>query len=314
MMRRIAALVAALALAGPALAQNMTLRSPDWATRLVAADLLPTTGGRAALAAEGIDLAVRVTVAPHQGGVARVIRYESGRNINTLALRRFTGHPSAGWWLYGPDTPLITSPPPALRAEIDRMARAAVTASAISGGSAETPCPTGERIFVEIYSAGRSTSVSRGCMAQDAIGVLARRLSDAAGSRDEEELFVAAREELLAADRAFNAKAQADGLAAAFGEYASQDARLIRGGAAPIIGPEAIAQSYANVPNGARLTWQPEGAQVSVRGDLGWTWGRATFTPPQGAAEAIQYVTTWTRDYEGNWRYALDLGVPAPAR
>lgn len=311
MNRKIAACLIALALAAPAGAQNMTLRAPDWATRLVAADLLPTTGGRAVLAADGIDLSVRVTIAPYQGGVARVVRYDSGSAGHRLALRRFTGHPSAGWWLYGPDTPLVTVAPAALRAEVDRLARAAVTQSAIGASAGET-CPTGERIFVEIYSAGRSTSVQRPCMGADAIGQLARRLSDLAGSRDEAELFEAAREELLEADRAFSAKAQTDGVAAAFREYAARDARLIREGAAPVIGPDAIAQFFGNFPAGARLTWAPEGARVSARGDIGWTWGRATLTAPEGAPQRIQYVTTWTRDDEGNWRYALDLGVAAP--
>ena len=41
-------------LAGAALAQNLSLRAPDWAQPLLASDITPTTGGRAVLAAEGI--------------------------------------------------------------------------------------------------------------------------------------------------------------------------------------------------------------------------------------------------------------------
>lgn len=307
----IAAAVLASALILPASAQNMTLRAPDWATRLVAADLLPTTGGRTALAGEGIDLAVRVTVAPNQGGVARVVRYEAGASGQRLVLRRFTGHPNAGWWLYGPDTPYVSTPPAALRADIDRLARAAVTQSTMGGAAAEN-CPSGERIYVEILSAGRSTAMQRPCMSADAIGSLARRLSDAAGSRDEEELFAAARDELLAADRAFNAMAQSDGLAAAFARYAAHDGTFFGAGAPPVVGQEAITAQFAAMPAGTRITWTAEAARVSSRGDMGWTWGRATITPPQGAASRVNYVTVWTRDFDGNWRFAADIGTPAP--
>lgn len=301
----VAAGMLALALTGAAHAQNLSLSAPDWATRLVAADLLPTTGGRAALAADGIDLAVRVTIAPRQGGVARVVRYEAGRGGDRLFLRRFTGHPTTGWWLYGPDTPEVSAAPTALRTEIARLARAALSAEA----GVEEACPSGERIFVEIYSGGRSASAARSCVGGDAVGALARRLSDAAGSRTEEELFAAAREELLAADRAFNASAQRDGIAAAFRTFAAQDAVIFPGGTPPRVGPDAIAQVYAALPAGTRLAWAPEDARVSARGDMGWTWGRATMTDAQGRRTPLQYVTIWTRDYEGNWRFAADLGV-----
>ena len=66
----------ALLLCLPASAQNLSLRAPQWAQALLSADVTPTTGGRAFISAEGVSLAVRVTLAPTRGGVARVIRYE----------------------------------------------------------------------------------------------------------------------------------------------------------------------------------------------------------------------------------------------
>ncbi len=317
MKRRFAAAVLALALpltlAATAVAQNLSLRAPDWAARLVAADLMPTTGGRASLGADGLTLSVRVTLAPYHGGVARVVRYDSGAQVNDLAVRRFTGHPNAGWWLYGPDTPLVTHPAAAVRAEIDRLARTAITASSLGSASDTENCPDGERIFVEIFQGGRSTSVTRACMGTDAVGALARRLSDLGGSRTEEELYAAAREEVLAADRAFNAAAQAHGLQAAFHDFAADDGVVFRDGAEPVRGPDAIGRIYANFPATAHITWAPEDARVSTRGDMAWTWGRATFTDAQGRAHPIQYVTVWTRDWEGNWKFAADLGVDGPA-
>jgi hypothetical protein len=64
-MFRAAALCAgALVLSAPAFAQNLSLRAPQWAQAMLAADVTPTTGGRALIAAEGIPLSVRVTIAP----------------------------------------------------------------------------------------------------------------------------------------------------------------------------------------------------------------------------------------------------------
>lgn len=305
MRRVLTAFVIACAFAAPALAQNLTLRAPDWATRLVASDLLPTTGGRAVLAGEGLTLSVRLTIAPYQGGVARVVRYDSGAEVNRLSLRRFTGHPTAGWWLWGPDTPQVSAPPAAARAELDRLARSALTAAAI-GADQNASCPTGERVFVEIFADGRSASVARPCVGTDAIGALARRMSELGGSRTEEELAVAGRRELLEADRAFNALAQRESVRAAFTRYAAQSAKLFRTGQTPAVGPEAIANEF---PEGARLVWAPEDAMVSSRGDMGWTWGRATYTGADGAAAPTQYVTVWTRDFEGEWRFVADVGI-----
>ena len=73
----IAAAVLAL-LAGTASAQNMSLRAPSWAQSLVSADTTPTTGGRAALQDAGITYAVRVTIAPLQGGVSRGTHQRDG--------------------------------------------------------------------------------------------------------------------------------------------------------------------------------------------------------------------------------------------
>ncbi len=304
-------LVACLLWSAPAAAQNMSLRAPDWAARLVASDLLPTTGGRPVLAAEGVDLAVRVTIAPYQGGVARVVRYEAGDQDAKLVLRRFTGHPSAGWWLYGPDTPRVTAPPAAMRAEVERLARAAISAISMGAQAGPQSCPTGARVFLELYVGGRTGSVTRECVGPDAASQLGQLLSRAAGSEDEPSLAEAARAELIEADAAFAARAEAEGPAAAFGAFAGAQARFFGAGAAPVQGREAIVAAMAALPAGTRMSWAPDGAQVSARGDMGYTWGRATVTPPDGPPQQINYVTVWTRDFDGAWKFAADIGVPA---
>lgn len=299
---------AALMVCLPAAAQNLSLRAPAWAQALLSADVTPTTGGRPLIAAEGVPLSVRVTFAPSRGGVARVVRYDLRDERGMLYVRRFTGHPSTGWWLWGGDAPRVTEITAQQRAEIANLARAAIGVAGQTGASTEV-CPQGEQAYLEIAVEGRAASLSRACVANtDAAGRLALRLSELAGSRTEEELAAAAVTELLAADRAFAAKAQADGVPAAFIEYAAEDALIVTSREI-ISGRTGVAASYADWPEGARLEWAPEHGRVSARGDMGWTWGNSAYTAPDGARTTGRYITVWTRDYDGAWRYAFDAPI-----
>jgi ketosteroid isomerase-like protein len=309
-MRVLIWVLAALALTVEgAAAQNLSLRAPAWAQPLLASDIIPTLGGRATLAEEGVITAVRVTIAPLGGGVARVIRFDAREDGSTIALRRFTGHPTTGWWLWGPDTPHIAAPTAAQAREIADMARGLSGVAGVVGGAQAGFCASGEQAFVELFANGRSTSLSRTCVATtDAAGRLVTRLSEIAGSRNDEELAAAAREELLAVDRAFAAMAARDGVPKAFEHYASARGIIVTSEAV-LEGREAIVARYAQWPEGARLEWAPEAARVSSRGDMGWTWGNSVHTAPDGARTRGRYVSVWTRDFEGNWRYAFEAAI-----
>ena len=298
----------AFAMATPAAAQNLSLRAPAWAQALLAADVTPTTGGRPLIVAEDVPLSVRLTIAPTRGGVARVIRYDLRGDVGSLHVRRFTGHPSTGWWLWGGDAPRVTEVAPAQRIEIANLARAASGVAGQVGGGTET-CAAGEQGYLEIAVEGRAASLSRACVANtDVGGRLALRLSELAGSRTEEELAAAAVAEVMAADRAFAAKAQADGIPAAFVEYAAEDALIVTSREI-VSGRAGVTASYADWPEGARLEWAPETGRVSARGDMAWTWGNSVYTAPDGTRSNGRYVSVWTRDYEGNWRYAFDAPI-----
>jgi ketosteroid isomerase-like protein len=298
----------ALVIGAPAMAQNLSLRAPAWAQALVAADVTPTTGGRALIAAEGVPISVRLTIAPTRGGVARVVRYDLRGDVGSLHTRRFTGHPSTGWWLWGGDAPHVTQVTAAQRTEIASLARAASGVAGQMGATGEV-CANGEQAYLEIAIEGRGSSLSRACVAStDVAGRLALRLSELAGSRTEEELAAAAVAELIAVDRAFAAKAQADGVPAAFTEYAAGDALIVTSREI-ISGREGVTQNYADWPAAARLEWAPETARVSARGDMGWTWGNSVYTAADGARTNGRYISVWTRDYEGNWRYAFDAPI-----
>ncbi|MBX3511128.1 MAG: nuclear transport factor 2 family protein [Hyphomonadaceae bacterium] len=299
------AVAAGFLLCAPALAQNLSLRAPAWAQPLVATDIIPTTGGRAVLATEGVDVAARLSIAPARGGVARVVRFELAGERANLHVRRLTGHPTSGWWLWGSDAPLLTPLTPAQGREIAALVRSAMGVGGSVGADQEV-CLAGEQAYLELFSAGRSISATRACVGgSDPVGRLALRLSELGGSRTEEELAAAAVAEVMAVDRAFAAMAQAQGVPAAFGHYAAPDA-LILSSASQLNGRDAIVAHYATWPEGARLEWTPEAARVSARGDMAWSWGNSVLIAPDGARTPGRYVSVWTRDYEGNWRYAFD--------
>jgi ketosteroid isomerase-like protein len=177
------------------------------------------------------------------------------------------------------------------------------------GSGAEEPCQAGEQAYVEVALAGRATSFARACVTNgDAVGRLVLRLSELAGSRTEEELARAAVAELLEADRAFAAMAQADGAPAAFNAFAAEDALIVTS-RETAIGRAGVAARFQNWPEGARLEWAPETGRVSSRGDMGWTWGNSTYVAPDGARTPGRYVSVWTRDAEGAWRFAFDAPI-----
>jgi ketosteroid isomerase-like protein len=298
----------ALALAAPALAQNLSLRAPQWAQPLIISDITPTNGGRASIAGEGITMAVRVTIAPSSsGGVARVIRYDLRGETATLAVHRFT-KPNGAWLLWGADTPRVTPVAAAQRTEIAALTRAVMGVAGGVGGADEV-CDGGQQAYLEVAFEGRATSFSRPCVSNtDAAGRLALRLSDLAGSRDEEELAAAGVAELLEVDRAFAAKAAAEGVPAAFNEYAAEDGLIVTSRDIHT-GRAGVAAAYQNWPQGARLEWAPQTARISQRGDMGWTWGNSTYIAPDGARTTGRYVSVWTRDYEGRWRFSFDAPI-----
>lgn len=315
-MRLFAYACAALAVgAAAAGAQTLSANIPPWARELLTADFDAINGGRSTLVGLEADVVIRVTLVPREGGVARVIRYEQGEDAADLALRRFTGHPQQGWWLWGPDTPAYLSVSEDDQAQLAQLARSAVgVAGRLSSPQDENaPCPSGEAAYVEIGQ-GQATPFTavRACLADDAVSALARRLSDLAGSQDEAALNASAIAELMAQDRAFSAAAQEDGVEAAFLAFAREDALFFYPGREPYEGPEGIEARFADWPARDRLLWEPRGARVSVRGDMGWTWGDGLFVQANGDTFTSTYVSIWQRDLDGVWKWVVDIGVRGP--
>lgn len=123
----------------------------------------------------------------------------------------------------------------------------------------------------------------------------------------------AALDSLVASERAFAAMSVAKGMKDAFLTYLAEDGVVFR--------PTATNGRKvweARPPSTATLTWDPEFAEVSSAGDLGYTYGPWEFHPPADSAGTPptpdhyaygHFNSIWKRQKGGVWRVVADIGV-----
>ncbi|MDX2234585.1 MAG: DUF4440 domain-containing protein [Hyphomonadaceae bacterium] len=293
-------LAAVLALAGAASAQ-VSSRAPEWARAFLVTESDAVNVRQAALAAPEGGLAVRLSVAPVQGGVGRLVRFEAAPSGVSLKLRRFTGHLRNGWVLWGAEQAVPAPIEAAKAAQIERLARAALAAGALGGENAapaSVTCASGDYAWIEIADPNRTTVFERRCAMDGAAGPLIRALIEAAGNRDEEELFRNGVAEVMAADRAFAAAARETGVVAATAAFATEDVRGFPLGGPIVEGREALLQRLQAEESPDLLQWAPAGAEVSARGDMATSWGQWT----RASGLTGSYLAVWRRDGDGAWR------------
>lgn len=103
---------------------------------------------------------------------------------------------------------------------------------------------------------------------------------------------------LLAADR--SPSVYADALAG--------DARVLRNGAFPVIGREAVRGFLKD----RKMTWEPLKGETSRAGDFGYTYGTYEETPAAGDPEKGHYLRIWKRQGGDAWKLLLDITNPLP--
>jgi len=114
---------------------------------------------------------------------------------------------------------------------------------------------------------------------------------------------------VIAAERAFAARAAEVGVAPSFLEFMADDAVAFT--------PEPVkarafygARPPGKTPKegGALLAWWPNFAGIARSGDLGFTTGPATVN---GGAADVFYFTVWKKQPDGRWKWLLDAGIDA---
>jgi hypothetical protein len=113
---------------------------------------------------------------------------------------------------------------------------------------------------------------------------------------------------VLAAERAFSARAAVVGVSPSFLEYMADQAIIF--GPDPVLAKAfygARPAGKAPKDGGTLLAWWPNFAGVARSGDLGFTTGPATIDGKRG----IFYFTVWARQPDGGWKWVYDGGIDA---
>lgn len=120
----------------------------------------------------------------------------------------------------------------------------------------------------------------------------------------------AAEASLLAADRAFGGEAKSKGIPAGYAALLTDDARILRNGAFPMVGKDAI-RGYLTERKGA-MTWEPSKAGTSGAGDFGYTYGTYEETAEGNLREKGHYLRIWKKQGGDAWKLVLDITNPLP--
>ena len=115
---------------------------------------------------------------------------------------------------------------------------------------------------------------------------------------------------ILQAEREFAQMAREVGIVEAFLAYADPNAVLMRNDSL-IIGKNNITLFMGDINYGdAVLSWEPDFVEASSSGDLGYTYGKYTYsaTGPDGTLRSAQGVfhTVWKKQPDGSWKYVWD--------
>jgi ketosteroid isomerase-like protein len=110
---------------------------------------------------------------------------------------------------------------------------------------------------------------------------------------------------LLEADKAFSAAIAGSGAAAAFRAVMHEGGRLHRNGfLPPTTRAAAVTWLESHVTS---MTSEPMKSETGASGDLGYTWGRAVVTGPDGKPNTGYYVRLWTLGDGGRWQLVADI-------
>jgi ketosteroid isomerase-like protein len=115
---------------------------------------------------------------------------------------------------------------------------------------------------------------------------------------------------LLMVEREFSNASGARGAVEAFRSYAATDVRLFRNGRFPFVGK--LAATDALVPVTTEWTWTPSFAEVSLSGDLGYSYGTYELREKTGAralSERGNYARVWKK-VNGYWKLVVDVADP----
>jgi ketosteroid isomerase-like protein len=119
------------------------------------------------------------------------------------------------------------------------------------------------------------------------------------------------KQEIIETEHAFAEMAKKEGIPNAFLTFAADEVAVLRGKNL-IRGKSALKASYENNSSSgkATLVWSPDFVDVSSSGDLGYTYGKYTYTSTDSSGNVISnegvFHTVWKRQPDGKWKFVWD--------
>ena len=120
-----------------------------------------------------------------------------------------------------------------------------------------------------------------------------------------------AKQEIEKAEKDFAQMAADKGIAEAFYFFADPDVTIKRQNDSLIHGKEAVKKFYsAPFYQKATVKWSPDFVDASIKGDMGYTYGKYVWSSTDSAGKAITFNgvfhTVWKKQPDGNWNYVWD--------
>jgi ketosteroid isomerase-like protein len=115
---------------------------------------------------------------------------------------------------------------------------------------------------------------------------------------------------LLSVDREFSKASAEQGARPAFLLYSASDVRLFRNDKFPFVGRMAAADAISTLTSD--WTWIPSFGDVSISGDLGYSYGIYELREKTGiVSEKGNYARVWKK-VNGAWKLVVDVADPLP--
>jgi ketosteroid isomerase-like protein len=121
--------------------------------------------------------------------------------------------------------------------------------------------------------------------------------------------IVKSKQQILQTEKDFEAAVKQEGLIA-FAKFAAEDA-VINDNDHLIKGNAAIKNFYAaKKSSNVQLVWTPDFVDVSASGDLGYTFGKYTYSVTDSTGKTKDFNgifhTVWKRQKNGDWKFVWD--------
>ncbi len=114
---------------------------------------------------------------------------------------------------------------------------------------------------------------------------------------------------MMDADRAFSRLSETKGMKAAFMEYIDSNGVLLKPGAYPIVGADAIDFLIQQNDSAYQLQWKPTKGVIAASGELGFTYGLYALKLSEKDTTLYgTYINVWKRQSDGSWKYLLNSG------